>query len=98
VVKMTGLIMNLPSDHTKSSLQRAMKEMLSSQKKMLGRLGKEDDKVEDEKMKKIIRNLQQVNAGSKQPNIDVLYVITTMLSDPLVSLQKVNESRAAKWM
>lgn len=97
VVKIvTGLIMNLPSDarYKVIFMQRAMKEVLSSQKKMLGRLGKEDDKVEDEKMKKIYQeHLKQVNAWiSKQPNIEVLYVnYNTMLENPLESLQKVNE-------
>ena len=97
VVKIvTGLIMNLPSDarYKVIFMQRAMKEVLSSQKKMLGRLGKEDDKVEDEKMKKIYQeHLKQVNAWiAKQPNIEVLYVnYNTMLENPLQSLQKVNE-------
>lgn len=97
VVKIvTGLIMNLPSDARFKVIfmQRAMKEVLSSQKKMLGRLGKEDDKVEDEKMKKIYQeHLKQVNTWiSKQPNIEVLYVnYNTMLGSPLESLQKVNE-------
>lgn len=97
VVKIvTGLIMNLPSDakYKVIFMQRAMKEVLSSQKKMLGRLGREDDRVEDEKMKKIYQeHLKQVNAWiSKQPNIEVLYVnYNTMLGNPLESLIKVNE-------
>lgn len=97
VVKIvTGLIMRLPSDHKYKVIfmQRAMKEVLSSQKKMLGRLGKEDDKVEDEKMKKIYQeHLKQVNAWiAKQPNVEVLYVnYNTMIADPLDSLGKVNE-------
>lgn len=97
VVKIvTGLIMHLPSETRFKVIfmQRAMKEVLSSQKKMLGRLGKEDDKVEDEKMKKIYQeHLKQVNAWiAKQPNIEVLYVnYNTMLGSPLESLQKINE-------
>jgi len=97
VVKIvTGLIMSLPSDYKYKVIfmQRAMKEVLSSQKKMLGRLGKEDDRVEDDKMKKIYQeHLKQVNAWiSKQPNIEVLYVnYNTMLGNPIESLQKVNE-------
>jgi hypothetical protein len=97
VVKIvTGLIMNLPSNTRFKVvfMQRAMKEVLSSQKKMLGRLGREDDNVEDEKMKKIYQeHLKQVNAWiAKQPNIEVLYVnYNTMLENPLESLQKVNE-------
>jgi len=97
VVKIvTGLVMNLPSDHKYKVIfmQRAMKEVLASQKKMLGRLGQQDDKVEDEKMRKIYQeHLKQVNAWiAKQPNIEVLYVnYNTMLGNPLESLQKVNE-------
>jgi hypothetical protein len=97
VVKIvTGLVMNLPSSHRYKVIfmQRAMKEVLASQKKMLGRLGQQDDKVEDEKMKKIYQeHLKQVNAWiAKQPNIEVLYVnYNTMLGDPLDSLKKVNE-------
>ena len=97
VVKIvTGLIMNLPSDHKYKVIfmQRAMKEVLASQKKMLGRLGQQDDKVEDDKMKKIYQeHLKQVNLWiSKQPNIEVLYVnYNTMLGNPIESLQKVDK-------
>ena len=97
VVKIvTGLIMHLPSETRFKVIfmQRAMKEVLSSQKKMLGRLGKADDKVEDEKMKKIYQeHLKQVNAWiARQPNIEVLYVnYNTMLGSPLESLQKIKE-------
>ena len=97
VVKIvTGLIMFLPASYNYKIIfmRRDLNEILSSQKKMLGRLGKEDDKVEDEKMKKIYQeHLKQVNAWIvKQPNIEVLYVnYNTMLGNPLESLQKVNE-------
>jgi len=97
VVKIvTGLIMELPSDYRYKVIfmQRAMKEVLSSQKKMLGRLGKQDDKVEDEKMRKIYQeHLKQVNAWiAKQPKIEVLYVnYNTMLGNPLESLKRVND-------
>jgi len=97
VVKIvTGLVMNLPSSQKYKVIfmQRAMKEVLSSQKKMLGRLGQQDDKVEDDKMKKIYQeHLKQVNAWiAKQPNIEVLYVnYNTMLGNPFDSLTKVNE-------
>jgi hypothetical protein len=97
VVKIvTGLIMQLPLDHNYKVIfmQRAMGEILSSQKKMLGRLGKEDDKVADEKMARIYQeHLKQVKAWlTKQQNIEVLYVnYNTMLDDPLASLKQVNE-------
>jgi hypothetical protein len=88
--------MQLPADHPYKIIfmQREMGEVLSSQKKMLGRLGKEDDKVADEKMAKIYQeHLKQVNAWiAKQPNIEVLYVnYNNMVSDPFDSLHKVNE-------
>ena len=73
---------------------RELEEVLASQKKMLGRLGKEDDNIPDEKMKKIYQgHLQQVKEWiSKQPNIEVLYVnYNSMLNDPIEPLHKVNE-------
>lgn len=97
VVKIvTGLIMHLPAGYKYKVvfMQRAMKEVLASQKKMLGRLGKEDDRVEDEKMRKIYQeHLKQVNAWlAKQPNFEVLYVnYNTMIGSPLDALQKVNQ-------
>jgi len=97
VVKIiTGLIMQLPSDHQYKIIfmERMMNEVLSSQKKMLRRLGKDDDRVADEKMAKIYHeHLKQVNAWlTKQQNIKVLYVnYNAMLDDPLASLEKVNE-------
>ncbi len=97
VVKIiTGLIMQLPSDHQYKIIfmERMMKEVLSSQKKMLGRLGKDEGRVADEKMAKIYHeHLKQVNAWlTKQQNIKVLYVnYNAMLDDPLASLEKVNE-------
>ena len=97
VVKIiTGLIMQLPSDHQYKIIfmERMMKEVLSSQKKMLRRLGKDEGRVADEKMAKIYHeHLKQVNAWlTKQQNIKVLYVnYNAMLDDPLASLEKVNE-------
>lgn len=96
VVKIvTGLIMYLPSDYKYKIIfmQRAMNEVLSSQKKMLGRLGKEDDKIADDKMAKIYQeHLKQVNAWiAKQPNIEVLYVnYNDMIDAPFASLTNVN--------
>jgi len=92
----TGLITNLPAEYKYKVIfmQREIKEVLSSQKKMLGRLGKGDDNIPDEKMAKIYQeHLKQVNAWlAKQPNMEVLYVnYNTMVVDPLDSLNKVNE-------
>ena len=56
VVKIvTGLIMFLPSSYNYKIIfmRRDLNEILSSQKKMLGRLGKEDDNIPDDKMAKV---------------------------------------------
>lgn len=95
VVKIvTGLIKFLPPDYHYKVIfmQRELKEILSSQKKMLGRLGKGDD-IPDEQMAKIYQDhLKQISAWiSKQPNMDVLYMdYNTMVSDPGESLDKIN--------
>ena len=96
VVKIvTGLIMFLPSDYNYKIIfmRRDLNEVLSSQKKMLGRLGKEDDNIPDDKMAKIYEeHLKQVKGWLiKQPNIEVLYVnYNSMLGDATESLNKVN--------
>jgi hypothetical protein len=96
VVKIvTGLITFLPAGYNYKVIfmQRELKEVLSSQKKMLGRLGKGDDNIPDDTMTKIYQeHLKQVERWiSKQPNMEVLYVnYNTMVSDPTESLHKVN--------
>ena len=96
VVKIvTGLIMFLPSDYNYKIIfmRRDLNEVLSSQKKMLGRLGKEDDNIPDDKMAKIYEeHLKQVKGWLiKQPNIEVLYVnYNSMLGDATEPLNKVN--------
>ena len=97
VVKIvTGLITYLPADYTYKVIfmQRDLTEILSSQKKMLGRLGKGDDNIPDDQMAKIYQeHLKQVRAWLfKQPNMEVLYVnYNTMVANPLESLNKVND-------
>ena len=97
VVKIvTGLIMYLPSDYKYKIIfmKRDLNEVLSSQKKMLGRLGKEDDNIPDDKMGKVYEeHLKQVKGWLvRQPNIEVLYVnYNAMVADPTESLHKVNE-------
>ena len=96
VVKVvTGLIMFLPAGyHYKVILmQRDLPEILASQKKMLGRLGKGDDHIPDDKLAKIYQeHLKQVNAWlSKQPDIEVLSVnYNGMVADPGESVTRVN--------
>src|SRR5574342_864157 len=96
VVKIvTGLIAYLPADYNYKVIfmQRDLTEILSSQKKMLGRLGKGDDNIPDDQMAKIYQeHLKQVRAWLfKQPNMEVLYVnYNMMIADPAESLYKVN--------
>jgi len=92
----TGLITYLPSQYKYKVIfmRRDINEVLSSQKKMLGRLGKPEDNVSDEKMAKIYQeHLRTVELWiSKQANIEVLYVnYNTMVSDPTESLHRVSK-------
>jgi hypothetical protein len=96
VVKIvTGLITFLPPDYHYKVIfmQRDLSEVLSSQKKMLGRLGRDDDNIPDDKMAKTYEeHVKQVKAWLvRQANIEVLYVnYNAMVADPTESLQKVN--------
>ena len=96
VVKIvTGLITFLPAEYNYKVIfmQRELTEVLSSQKKMLGRLGKGDDNIPDDQMAKIYQeHLKQVKAWLfRQPNMEVLYVnYNDMVVDPRESLNKVN--------
>ncbi|MEW6085928.1 MAG: sulfotransferase domain-containing protein [Chloroflexota bacterium] len=96
VVKIvTGLITYLPPDYHYKVIfmQRDLNEVLSSQKKMLGRLGKGDDNIPDDKMAKTYEDhVKQVKAWLvRQANIEVLYVnYNTMIAEATESLEKVN--------
>ena len=96
VVKIvTGLIAYLPPDYHYKVIfmQRDLNEVLSSQKKMLGRLGKGDDNIPDDTLAQTYEDhIKQVKAWlARQGNIEVLYVnYNTMVADPTESLQKVN--------
>ena len=96
VVKIvTGLITYLPPEFTYKIIfmRRDLKEVLSSQKKMLGRLGKGDDNIPDDKMAKTYEEHLKLVKGwlVRQANIETLYVdYNVMVNDPAESLQKVN--------
>jgi hypothetical protein len=96
VVKIvTGLITFLPPDHHYKVIfmQRDLGEVLSSQKKMLERLGKGDDNTPDAQMAKVYaEHLKQVKAWLvRQANIEVLYVnYNTVVADPTGALQRVD--------
>jgi len=97
VVKIvTGLIMFLPSSYNYKIIfmRRDLNEILSSQKKMLGRLGKEDDNIPDDKMAKVYEeHLKEVRGWLiRQPNIETLYVnYNSMVKDPMEALNKIND-------
>ena len=97
VVKIvTGLIIFLPPGYNYKVIfmRRDLNEILSSQKKMLGRLGREDDNIPDDKMAKVYEeHLKEVRGWLvRQPNIEVLYVnYNTMVKDATETLSKVNE-------
>ena len=92
----TGLIMFLPSGYNYKIIfmRRDLNEILSSQKKMLGRLGKEDDNIPDDKMAKVYEeHLKEVRGWLiRQPNIETLYVnYNSMVKDPTEALNKIND-------
>jgi hypothetical protein len=97
VVKIvTGLIMFLPTGYNYKIIfmRRDLNEILSSQKKMLGRLGKEDDNIPDDKMAKVYEeHLKEVRGWLiRQPNIETLYVnYNSMVKDPTEALTKIND-------
>jgi hypothetical protein len=96
VVKIvTGLIAFLPPDYNYKVIfmRRDLNEILASQKKMLGRLGKEDDNIPDDKMAKVYEeHLKESRAWLfRQPNVETLYVnYNTMLADPTALLKTIN--------
>jgi len=97
VVKIvTGLIMFLPSSYNYKIIfmRRDLNEILSSQKKMLVRLGKEDDDIPDDKMAKVYEeHLKEVRGWLvRQPNIETLYVnYNSMIKDSTEALNKIND-------
>lgn len=97
VVKIiSALITHLPADYSYKVIfmQRDLLEVLASQRKMLGRLGKPEDKVGDEQMAKIYQgHLRSVETWLKrQPNVELLYInYNQMINDPLEPANQVNE-------
>src|SRR4030067_133540 len=96
VVKIiSGLITYLPTSYCYKVIfmQRNMLEVLASQRKMLGRLGKPENKVEDEQLIKIFQvHLHDVEDWMQRtPNIELLTInYNQMLNDPADSIQQIN--------
>lgn len=97
VVKIiTALITHLPVNYSYKVIfmQRELFEVLASQRKMLGRLGKPEDKVDDAQMAKIYQgHLRNVETWLRnQPNIKLLYVnYNQMVDNPIEPVQQVNQ-------
>ncbi len=96
-VKMiSALLKHLPADYRYKVIfmQRAMPEVLASQRQMLIRRGEAPDKVSDERMAELFeRHLEQVQAWlAEQPHMDTLYVsYNEMMRDPEPHARAVDE-------
>lgn len=97
VVKViSALLEHLPAAYTYRVvfMQRAMPEVLASQKKMLARRGEPTDRISDEEMTRLFsKHLQKVDTWLRaQPNFTVLYVdYNRMLADPLPFVRQINQ-------
>jgi len=87
-VKMiSALLRHLPEGYSYKVIfmQRAMPEVLASQRQMLIRRGQDPDKISDERMAELFsKHLEQVEAWlAQQPHFETLYVsYNDMLVDP----------------
>jgi hypothetical protein len=95
-VKMVySLLYHLPTNYRYRVLfmRRALDEVLASQRKMLERLGKKDDKITDAQMAQLFRSqLQKFETWIKgQPSFALLEVnYNQMVQDPTDQVQKIN--------
>jgi len=74
-------------------MQRAMPEILASQRQMLIRRGEDPDKIGDDALAKLFdKHLRQVNDWiSRQPNVERLDVnYNEMLKNPQPFIERVN--------
>jgi len=92
----SALLVHLPPTQTYKVLfiQRAIPEILASQRKMLVNRGEDPDKVSDAEMALYFeKHLAQVTAWlAEQKNISTLYVdYNRMLKDPVPFVQQINQ-------
>lgn len=96
VVKVISFLLSyLPPDHTYRVLflQRAIEEVLASQRKMLIRRGEDPEKVSDTEMAdSFAKHVTQVTGWLKeQPNMKTLFVdYNQMLKDPKPQVHQIN--------
>ncbi len=92
----SALLEHLPAAYSYRVLfmQRAMPEVLASQRKMLERRGEPTDRVSDEELTRLFtKHVQKVETWLRaQPNFQVLTVdYNRMLADPLPWVRQVNQ-------
>jgi hypothetical protein len=97
VVKIiAALLIHLPATYTYRVIfmQRAMPEVLASQREMLIRRGEDPDKIGDEQLAKLYeKHLAQVNTWiSSQPNVERIDInYNQILKDPRPDLERINQ-------
>ncbi len=97
VVKMVyRLLYDLPEDYEYRVvfMERDMREILESQRKMLYRHGKEDGGIPDDQMKAMFESeLNQCRQWlDQQPNFSVLYInYIDMIQNPLLQARRIND-------
>ncbi len=97
VVKILAeLVTYLPNDHNYKIIfiERNLKEIIESQRKMLVRRGKDPDIVPDEELILLFKKALKLmdNWINTQPNIEVLYVnYNEILVDPKECILEINE-------
>jgi len=89
------LLRHLPVDRNYKIIfmKRIIDEILASQRRMLGNLGREDGSVSDEEMGKLFnKHLAEIERWlEKQPNMDVQYMsYNDILEKPLENIQALN--------
>jgi hypothetical protein len=91
-----SLLYDLPDDHEYRVvfLQREMKEVLASQKKMLGRSGRQGSKVGDEKLAELFK--EQLEKFHKwitdKDNFSIVVIdYKNMINSPAEQAEKVDE-------
>ena len=75
-------------------MRRDMGEILSSQRQMLVRDGKQDDKVPDEKLAELYEDhLKRIETWlEQQPNVSILYIsYNQILRDPGPEITRINQ-------
>ncbi len=90
------LVKHLPDgyDYKIIFMQRHLKEIIESQKKMLERRGEDPEKVSDEELMAMFKKYKQMlkKQIEESPNMEVLYVsYNAIMEDPEGNVERVNE-------